>query len=130
MVESKSCVELQSTLNRHKSEEKSHRRILFSELKDHCGSRTLAKTRLNKYKKHKSTNKPDSKHKSTNKPDSDNGEENEEEVVDSDEDSVVSTVFEDSQESLLGEILESDQQVAEHSEQLKLATEKVKKYIK
>ena len=44
MLESKSCIELQSTLNCDKREEKNHRHKLFSELQDQCGSRKVAKT--------------------------------------------------------------------------------------
>ena len=118
MVESKASVELQSTLNRDKREEKNHRRELFSVLQDHCGGRNVAKTRLGKFKKHKS---------SSSSGETGSGEIEVGEVGTDDEDAEDYT---DSQESLLGDIFEADQQIEEYSVQLKAATERVKTYIK
>ena len=100
MVESKSSVELQSTLNHDKHKEKNHRHNLFLELHDHCWCRHVAKTRLGKYKKHKSPSGGTGNQSSI---------ENEVEEVDTNEETKDGAEYTNYQESLLGEIFESDQ---------------------
>ena len=96
--------------------EKNHRRTLFLEPQDHYGSRNVAKTRLGKYKKHES---------SSGKTESQSSVKNKAEEVDLDEEAKEGADYTDSQESLLGEIFEADQQIEEYSGHLKTATERV-----
>ena len=116
MVWRKSYVELQSNINGNKSKERIHKHKLFSNIEDHCGSRKVAKTRLGKYKKHRSSSGKSGSF------------ENEVGEVDNDEEA---EEYNNYQEPLHGETFESDQQIEEYSVQLKAATtERGKTYIK
>ena len=116
MVWRKSYVELQSNINGNKSKERIHKHKLFSNIEDHCGSRKVAKTRLGKYKKHRSSSGKSGSF------------ENEVGEVDTDEEAAEDYTY--SQELLPGEIFESDQYIEEYSGQLNAVTERVKTYIK
>jgi len=119
MIESKSSVELQTLINRSLNEEKRNKRELFSDLQTHCaGNRTTAKSRVKSYKKHKASTDENNPNGNASKP---NGNEDEES---SDEE------YADSQESLLGDIYKSENQITEYEEQLVLANSKVKSYLK
>ena len=115
MVESNNAVQLQSTLMSNLNEQSKLKREYVNELRECCTGSTReknkqAKERIANYKKQKVNEN------ATNNPNADDNFDEEEDYV-------------ESQESLIGEIIETEEQIKTLREQLSAAKEKVNKYV-
>ena len=116
MVESNNCAQLQSTILSNINEQSTYKRERVNELRKCCtGSksekRKEAKARIANYKRHKANEK------ATNNPSADDDSDEEDEYV-------------ESQESLIEEIIEKDDQIKSLKDQLSAIQKKVTQYVK